>query len=89
MHAAFDLTVTSHLIPSILTAACLSEEAVAEEAETRKHKINDPKCLELVWVYTAYSHYLYMYICTFANVMYIQSTKHQLAKLKIEAATSP
>ena len=61
-HAAFDITVTSPLIPSILTAASLSEEAAAEEAETRNHKINDPKCLELDWVYTAYPDYLYMYI---------------------------
>eukprot|EP00731_Ephydatia_muelleri_P036352 Em0240g5a len=37
-----------------LATASLSEGAVAEEAETRKHKINDPKCLELGWVYTAY-----------------------------------
>ena len=46
-HAAFDITVTSPLIYSILTAASLSEGAAAEEAETRKHNINDPKCLEL------------------------------------------
>ena len=67
-HAAFYITVTSPLIPSILTAASLCEGAAAEEAETRKHKINDPECLELGWVYTAYPNYLYMYICTFANV---------------------
>ena len=36
-HAAFDMTVTTPLIPSILTATSLSEEAAAEEAETRKH----------------------------------------------------
>ena len=36
-HAAFDITVTSHLIPSILTAISLCEGAAAEEAETRKH----------------------------------------------------
>ena len=41
-HAAFDIMVTSPLIFSILTAAKLSEGAAAEEAETRKHKINDP-----------------------------------------------
>ena len=82
-HAAFDITVTSPLIPSIITAASLSEEA-----ETRKHKINDPKCLELGWVDTAYPNT----VCTFAHLqmyMYIQSTMHQLAKLEIEAATSP
>ena len=45
-----DMMVTSPLIPSILTAASLSEGAAAEEAETRKHTINDPKCLELGWV---------------------------------------
>ena len=36
-HAAFDITMTTSLIPSILTAASLSEVAEAEEAETRKH----------------------------------------------------
>ena len=71
------------VIPSIQTAASLSEGAAAEEAETRKHKINDPKCLELGWMYIAYPNYLYMYICTSANV-----TMHQLAKPEIEAATS-
>ena len=64
-HATFDITVTSPLIPSILTAASLSEGAAAEEAETRKH---NSKCLELSWVYIAYPNYLYKYICTFANV---------------------
>ena len=59
-HADFDIMVTSPLIPSILTAASLSEGAAAEEAETRKHKISDSKCLELGWVYTAYPNYLYM-----------------------------
>ncbi|KAL5494022.1 hypothetical protein EMCRGX_G015291 [Ephydatia muelleri] len=49
-HAALDITVTSPLIPSILTAASLSEEAAAEEAEVRKHRANDPKCSELSWV---------------------------------------
>ena len=48
-HAALDVTVTSHLIPSILTAASLSEGAAAEEAEVRKHRANDPKCSELGW----------------------------------------
>ena len=42
-HAAFDITVTSPLIPSILTAASLPERFAAKEAETRKHKINDPR----------------------------------------------
>ena len=49
-HAALDSTVTSPLIPSILTAASLSEGATAEEAEARKHRANDPKCSELGWV---------------------------------------
>ena len=49
-HAALDITVTSPLIPSILTAASLSEGAAAEEAEAMKHKANDPKCSELGWV---------------------------------------
>eukprot|EP00731_Ephydatia_muelleri_P006859 Em0003g1107a len=49
-HAALDITVTSPLIPSILTAASLSEGAAAEEAEVRKRRANDPKCSELGWV---------------------------------------
>mgnify|MGYP003460779833 FL=1 len=49
-HAALDITVTSPLIPSILTAASMSEGAAAEEAEVRKHRANDPKCSELGWV---------------------------------------
>ena len=49
-HAALDITVTSPLIPSILTAASLSEGAAAQEAEARKHRANDPKCSELGWV---------------------------------------
>ena len=70
-HAAFDSTGSSPLIPSIPTAASLSKGSAAEKAETRKHKINDPKCLELGWVYTAYPNYLYMYICTFAKCICI------------------
>ena len=51
-HTAFDMiTVTSPLIPNCSKP---SEGAAAEEAETRKHKINDPKCLKLGWVYAAY-----------------------------------
>ena len=42
-HTALDITVTSPLIPSILTAASLPEGAAAEEA-------NNPKCSELGWV---------------------------------------
>ena len=49
-HAALDITATSPLTPSILTAASLSEGAAAEEAEARKHGVNDPKCSELGWV---------------------------------------
>ena len=49
-HCALDITVTSPLIPSILTAASLSEGAAAEEAEARKHRANDPKCSELGWL---------------------------------------
>ena len=49
-HAAIDIVVTSPLIPSILTAAGLSEGAAAEKAEARKHRANDPKCPELGWV---------------------------------------
>ena len=73
--ATFDITETSPLIPLVLTAASLSEGATAKEAETRKHKINDLKCLELGWVYTAYPNYLYMYICTFANA-YVYTEHH-------------
>ena len=47
-HAALDITVTSPLIPSILKAASLSEGAAAEEAEARKHRANDPKCLSFL-----------------------------------------
>ena len=36
--------------------------AAAEEVEIRKHKMNDPKCLELGLVYTAYPNYLYNYV---------------------------
>ena len=46
-HAALDITVTSPLIPSILTAASLSEGAAIEEVEARNHRANDPK---LGWV---------------------------------------
>ena len=87
-HGAFDIIVTFPLIPSILTAASLSERVAAED-ETRKHKINDPKCLELGW---CIQHTQTIFICTFAHLkmyMYLQSTMHQLAKLEIEAATSP
>ena len=78
--------VISPLIPSILTAASLSEGAAAEEAETRNHKINDPKCLELGGVYSVPKLSLYVHLQMY---MHIQSTMHQLAKLEIEAATSP
>ena len=61
-HAAFDITVTSLLFPSLLTAASLSKGAAAKEAETRKHKFNDSKCLELGLVYT--ETIFYMYTCT-------------------------
>ena len=33
--------------PSILTATSLSKGAAVEEAEARKHRVNDPKCLDL------------------------------------------
>ena len=49
-HTALDITVTSPLIPSILTAASLSEGAAAKEAKARKHRVNDPKCSELGWL---------------------------------------
>ena len=78
-HAAFDITLTSPLIPSILTAASLSEGAAAEE--TRKHKIIDPKCLELGWVYTAYPKLSLYTVRTFVHLqiymyIHVQSTMH-------------
>ena len=62
-HAAFDIMVTSPLIPSILTAASLSEGAAAEEAETRKPKINDSKC----WA-GCIQHTQTIFICTFVHL---------------------
>ncbi|KAL5518228.1 hypothetical protein EMCRGX_G003922 [Ephydatia muelleri] len=43
--AAFDITVTSSLNPSIFTEA----SAMAGSAEQRKHHANDAKCSELEW----------------------------------------
>ena len=75
MQASFDIMGTSPLIPSILTAASLSEGVAAKEAETRKHKINDPKC----WSWAGcIQHTQTIFICTFVHFayMHIQSTMH-------------
>ena len=45
--AAFDLTVTSPLNPSILSEAGVMAGSAASVAECRKHDLNDPKCSEL------------------------------------------
>ena len=47
--AAFDLTVTSPLNPSILSEAGVTAGSAALVAECRKHDMNDPKCSELGW----------------------------------------
>ena len=48
--AAFDVSVTSPLHPTILAEACVRVGAVAATAERRKHAANDPNCAELGWV---------------------------------------
>ena len=48
--AAFDVTVTSLLIPAILARANVDTDAAASVAEARKHASNDLKCSELGWV---------------------------------------
>ena len=62
--------------------------AAAKEAETRKHTMT-----QSVWSWAGcIQHTQTIFICTFVHLqmyMYIQSTMHQLAKLEIEAATSP
>ena len=47
--AAFDLTITSPLNPSILSEAGVTAESAASVAECRKHVLNDPKCSVLGW----------------------------------------
>ena len=47
--AAFDLTVTSPLNPSILSEAGVTAGSAALVAECHKHDLNDPKCSELGW----------------------------------------
>ena len=44
---AFDITVTSPIIPAILAEASMRVGAADEAAERRNHKANDPKCAEL------------------------------------------
>ena len=48
--AAFDLSVTSTLYPSVLLEASMTAGSTALVAENRKHKYNDRKCEELGWV---------------------------------------
>ena len=47
--AAFDLTVTSPLNPSILSEAGVTAGSATLVAECRKHDSNGPKCSELGW----------------------------------------
>ena len=47
--AAFDLSVTSPLNPSLLSEAGLTAGSAAVAAELRKHSANDAKCSELGW----------------------------------------
>eukprot|EP00731_Ephydatia_muelleri_P037266 Em0431g2a len=48
--AAFDLSVTSTLYPSVLLEASMTADSAALVAENRKYKYNDRKCEELGWV---------------------------------------
>ena len=48
--AAFDLTITSPLNPTILTEAGVKCGSSAQVAEVSKHAANDEKCKELGWV---------------------------------------
>ena len=47
--AAFDLSVTSPLNPSLLSEAGLTAKSAAVATELRKHSGNDAKCSELGW----------------------------------------
>ena len=47
--AAFDLTVTSPLNPSIFSEAGVTAGSAALVAACHKHDLNDPKCSELGW----------------------------------------
>ena len=48
--AAFDLSVTSTLHPSVLLEASMMAGSTAFVAKNRKQKYNDRKCEELGWV---------------------------------------
>ena len=48
--AAFDLSVTSSLNPTIILEASETTGAAARTTEQRKHCSNDAKCDELAWV---------------------------------------
>ena len=43
--AALDITVTSPLTPTILVESCSTAGVAAANAESRKHDVNDPKCV--------------------------------------------
>ena len=47
--AAYDITVTSPLNPSIISEAGVSAGTAAKAAEVRKHSKYDVKCSELGW----------------------------------------
>ena len=48
--AAFDMSVTSTLYPSVLLEASMTAGSTALVAENRKNKYNERKCEELGWV---------------------------------------
>ena len=48
--AAFDLSVTSPLNPTIISEASVTAGVAAKATEERKHRSNDAKCSELAWV---------------------------------------
>ena len=48
--AAFDLSVTSSLNPTIVLEASVTTGVAAWTTEQRKHRSNDAKCNELDWV---------------------------------------
>ena len=53
--AAFDVTVSSPLIPVSLNNASASVGAAAYAADCRKHVVNDIRCQELGWLCIPFS----------------------------------
>ena len=47
--AALDVSVTSPLNPLIIMEAGVTAGAAARATELRKHKANNPKCVQLGW----------------------------------------